>query len=389
MRLRSDRIVCAEGVVAGEVVVTDGRISSVGPSSQGGGDVFELGDRWLVPGYIDVHVHGGGGAQCNTIDVEEIEAVARFHARHGTTALLATTVAAPTEELAGALAAIAQCQAPTLLGAHLEGPFLSRERPGAMDPARFLEPDKAALERLLESGGAAVRAMTIAPELPGALELIELLAANGVVASVGHTNATDAEVRAAVDAGATAATHVFNAMPPLHHRDPGAVGAVLDLNAVSCELICDGIHVDPVAMRLLYHAKGAPGVRLVTDAMAAAGMPDGEYRLGGRPVSVSGGRAVLKGGGSIAGSTLTMETAVQNAVRFLGISVEEAVMMASTNSARLLGLQARKGQLASGLDADLVVLDELLAVTATMVAGEWVAGPPAPVAPAAQGSRNS
>jgi N-acetylglucosamine-6-phosphate deacetylase len=383
VRLRSRRIVCPGGTVDGEVVVQGGRISSVSPAtdpeddpSYSDDEVVALGDRWLVPGYIDPHVHGGGGSQCNTSDAEEITEVARFHARHGTTGLLATTVAAPMKELEGALGAITRCTAQTLLGAHLEGPFLSRERPGAMDPATFIDPDAEQLGRLLQAGAGRVRVMTIAPELRGSLELVELLARAGIVASVGHTDATYAEVRAATHAGAIAATHAFNAMAPFHHREPGAVGAALDLPGISCELICDGVHVDPVAMRLLYRAKGVSRVRLVTDAMAAAGMPDGEYRLGGRAIAVVGGRAVLAGGGSIAGSTLTMEAAVQNAVRFLGISVQEAVLMASTNSARLLGLQERKGRITAGSDADLVVLDDLLAVQGTMVAGQWMFGPP-------------
>jgi N-acetylglucosamine-6-phosphate deacetylase len=202
------------------------------------------------------------------------------------------------------------------------------------------------------------------------------MAGAGIVVSIGHTDATYTEVRDAVRAGASGATHVFNAMPPFHHRKPGAVGAVLDLQELSCELICDGIHVDPVAMRLLYRAKGAPGVRLMSDAMSAAGMPDGEYQFCGRPVTVAGGRVVLAGGGPIAGSTLTMEAAVRNAVRLLGIGIEEAVLMASTNSARLLGLSGRKGEISAGSDGDLVVLDEHLAVQATMVAGQWMFGPP-------------
>jgi N-acetylglucosamine-6-phosphate deacetylase len=384
VRLRSERIVCPAGILAGEVVVEAGRITSVragadgtaGRRSPDDDELVELGDRWLLPGYIDVHVHGGGGAQCNASRPEEIEEVARFHARHGTTGLLATTVAAPADDLVDALAAIAGCTAPNLLGAHLEGPFLSRERPGAMDPGTFLEPSAGQLERLLAAGAGAVRMMTLAPELPGALDAVARLARAGVVPSIGHTSATDAQVRDAVRAGATAATHAFNAMPPFHHRSPGAVGAVLDLPEVSCELICDGLHVDPVAMRLLHRAKGPFGVRLVTDAMVAAGMPDGDYKLGDRPVTVSGGRATLAGEGSIAGSTLTMERAVQNAVRFLGIPVAEAVLIASTNSARLLGLHRRKGRIAAGLDADLVVLSRLLAVEATMIAGRWVGDPP-------------
>ena len=240
----------------------------------------------------------------------------------------------------------------------------------------FIEPDVEQLRRLVEAGAGQVRVMTLAPELPGSLELVELLVRESVVASIGHTDATEAEVRAAVDAGASAATHVFNAMAPFHHREPGAVGAVLDLPGVSCELICDGVHVDPVAMRLLFRAKGVSGMRLVTDAMSAAGMPDGEYPLGGHPVSVAGGRAVLADGESIAGSTLTMEEAVQNAVRFLGVTVEEAILMASANSARLLGMEGRKGEISAGSDADMVVLDDVLAVQATMVAGQWVFGAP-------------
>lgn len=384
MRLRSERIICPDGTHAGEVVVERGRISSVdvvgdqrdAATSRAGHEVVDLSNRWLVPGYIDVHVHGGGGAQCNTARAEEIEEVARFHARRGTTGLVATTVAAPVDELCAGLTAIARCTAPTLLGAHLEGPFLSREWPGAMDPNLFLDPDIGLLDRLLAAGGGAVRLVTLAPERPGALALVRRLVGSEVVASVGHTGATDAEVREAVRAGASAATHVFNAMPPFHHRNPGAVGAVLDLPEVSCELICDGVHVDPLAMRLLYRAKGARGVRLVTDATAAAGMPDGRYRLGGRSVTVTGGRAVLTAGDSIAGSTLTMEAAVQNAVRLLEVPIGEAVLMSSTNSARLLGLEGRKGAIEAGLDADLVVLDESLAVEATMVAGKWIVAPP-------------
>jgi N-acetylglucosamine-6-phosphate deacetylase len=381
MRLRSERIVCPGRTIAGEVIVADGRISSVRPArdvdaaTADGAELVELGDRWLLPGYIDVHVHGGGGAQCNASTSEEIAEVARFHARHGTTGLLATTVAAPLDDLCTALAAIADCAAPNLLGAHLEGPFLNRERPGAMDSSVFLDPDVRRLEHLLGAGAGRIRLMTLAPELPGGLELVERLVRAGVVASIGHTNAGDADVREAVRLGATAATHVFNAMPPLHHRRPSTVGAVLDLAEVSCELICDGVHVDPVAMRLAYRAKGAHGIRLVTDAIAAAGMPDGEYRLGGRAVVVNAGRALLSGSESIAGSTLTMEAAVQNAVSVLGVQIGEAVLVSSTNSARLLGLERSKGSIAAGLDADLVVLNEQLAVEATMVAGRWLTAP--------------
>jgi N-acetylglucosamine-6-phosphate deacetylase len=375
VRLRSERIVTPDGIRPGEVVVEDGRISSVGPPSNRHDQLVDLEDRWLLPGYIDVHAHGGAGAQCNTADPEEVAAVARFHARHGTTGLLATTVAAPVDELCTALAAIARCGAPNLLGAHLEGPFLNPERCGAMDPSLFATPDLRQLEQLLAAGASQLRLMTLAPELEGALEVVNRLRRAGVVASLGHTSASEEQTRDAVRAGASAATHLFNAMAPFHHRDPGAAGAVLDIREVSCELICDGLHVSPVAMRLAYRAKGSRGIRLVTDATAAAGMPDGEYRLGGRTISVADG-SPRGAGDAIAGSTLTMEAAVQNAVHLIGAPIEEVALMASTNSARLLGLERRKGTLAAGLDADLVVLNPALAVEATMVAGRWVTDPP-------------
>lgn len=388
MRLRSERIVTPEGTIAGEVVVRDGHIDAVHPRGDGAG--IELGDQWLVPGLIDVHVHGGGGAQCNTSDPAEIAAVARFHARHGTTGLLATTVAAGLAELVAALEAIhrstAQAEGAAVLGAHLEGPFLSRLRPGAMDPDTFIEPDERVLARLLAAGGGSVRMMTLAPELPGALELVGELHATGVVASLGHSDATYGQARAAVLAGARSATHVFNAMAPFHHREPGVLGAVLDLPEVSCELICDGIHCVPAAMRLVHRAKGAGRVLLVTDAMQAAGMPDGEYRLGAAGVRVCGGRATLLEGESIAGSTLTMDAAVANAVHFLELSVEEAITLASANPARLLGLQDRKGAIAPGMDADFAVLDDELRARATIVGGGWVHGAPLAAEPDPVGS---
>jgi N-acetylglucosamine-6-phosphate deacetylase len=379
MKLRSQRIVTALGTVGGEVGLRDGVIEFVEPGASSS-DALDLGDRWLVPGFIDVHVHGGGGAQFNTSDPDEVLAAARFHSRHGTTSLLATTVAAGVDELTTALATIASATEALggvlLVGAHLEGPFLSRTRPGAMDPASFLEVEDAIVDRLLDAGGGCVRMMTLAPELDGAMGLIERLTADGVVVSLGHSDATFDVARAAVYAGARSATHLFNAMPPFHHRAPGLVGAALDLAPVDCELICDGVHVDPAVMRAVVHAKGVAGVHLVTDAMSAAGMPDGDFFLGGARASVRGGHAVLAEGDSIAGSTLTMAAAVANAVGLLGLPVEDAVVMAAGNPARLLGLETRKGAIAHGMDADLVLLDDELRACGTMIAGEWVHGAP-------------
>ena len=382
MILASEQIVTADGVRPGEIVIVDGRIVAVRKRSEADG-VVDLGHCAVLPGYIDLHVHGGGGSQCNTDDPEEVLSMARFHARHGTTALLATTVAASIEQLEAALAAIAACASRSsgaaVLGAHLEGPFINPRRPGAMDPAMFIDPDQRSLQRLLAAGTGAVRMMTLASELPGALDMIRALAAAGIIVSLGHSDATYDETRAAVDAGARCATHTFNAMPPLHHREPGLLGAVLDLDELTCELICDGIHVHPAALRVAFRAKGLFRSTLVTDAMQAAGMPDGEYRLGGATVTVSSGRAEIPRDGSIAASTLTMDAAVANAVRFLGISLAEAAVLASGNPARLLGIDHRKGAIASGFDADLTILDDDLRACGTLVAGEW-AHRPAPAA---------
>jgi len=384
LRLACERIVTPAGTLAGEVALRGGRIIAVGAPLRGG-ELVDLGSRWLVPGLIDTHVHGGGGAQLASADPDEIAAAAAFHAQHGTTALLATTVSAPVRSLASILAAIADVAegarrgaqpGAQVLGAHLEGPFVSRRRAGALDPASFLDPDPRVLEALLAAGRGSVRIVTLAPELPGALELVGALARAGVIASVGHSDATYEQVRLAALAGARSVTHAFNAMRPLHHREPGVLGAALDLPALGCELIADGHHVSAPALRLALGAKGPGAIRLVTDAMQAAGMPDGEYRLGRARVEVAQGRAVLAGSDTIAGSTLTMDAAVATMAALCGLSVPQAAALASTVPARLLGLGERKGAIAPGYDADLTILGEDLAACGTLVGGRWASGPP-------------
>jgi N-acetylglucosamine-6-phosphate deacetylase len=375
--LRARRVVTPDGVREADVVVRGGRIVAVEPPCALGEDaeVVDVGGRWVLPGFVDLHVHGGGGAQCNTADADEVRRVARFHARHGTTSLLATTVAAPVDRLLAALQAIgAAAAAPAdgcaeVLGAHLEGPFLSPRWPGAMDARHFAAPDLALADRLLAGGVA--RMLSLAPELAGAPELVRAAAAAGVVVSMGHTGATYAEACAAVAAGARAATHVFNAMRLFHHREPGVLGAALDLEAVTCEVICDGVHVDPAAVRLLVRSKGPARTALVTDAIEATGLPDGDYRLGERPISVADGRATLPGTDTIAGSTLTMGCAVRNAVELCGLGVAEAARMASTTPSELLGICDRKGVLAAGRDADIAILDPDLSVAGVLVGGAW------------------
>lgn len=374
--LRGGRVVTPDGVVDADVVVHGTRIHAVEPPRPRGeqAHVIELAGRWVLPGFVDVHVHGGGGAQCNTTDPDEVRRVASFHAQHGTTALLATTVSAPVDDLLAALDAIgtaAAAPAPgaaDILGAHLEGPFLSRDWPGAMDPAHFRPPDAATAERLLTPH---VRLITLAPELPGAAELIATATAQGIAVSLGHSGATYAQTRAATEAGARAATHAFNAMRPLHHREPGILGAALDLDALTTEVIADGHHVAPAAVRLLTRLKGPHRTMLVTDAIEAAGLPDGDYRLGARPIHVVDGQATLPGTETIAGSTLTMDAAVRNVVAFAGVEVEDAARMAATTPAEMLGIADRKGAVAPGRDADLAILDRDLTLAAVLTRGTW------------------
>jgi len=286
-------------------------------------------------------------------------------------------------ELCDALGAIAWACAwggtgATVLGAHLEGPFLSVERPGAMNRESFVAPSEDVLVKLLAAGEGCVRMMTLAPELPGGMDLVRALVAGGVVVSVGHSDATYAVVREAAAAGARSATHLFNAMARLHHRAPGVAGAALELPELSCELIADEVHVSAPALRLALAAKGVGGLRLVTDAIAAAGVGDRAFLLGSAPARVTGGRALLADGDTLAGSTLTMDAAVAGAVRMLGLAVPDAVTLASANPARLLGIDDHKGAIAVGMDADLAVLDEDLRCCGTVVGGRWVFGPELP-----------
>jgi N-acetylglucosamine-6-phosphate deacetylase len=372
----------AERLAPGWVHVRDGRIAAVGdgaPPAQPPAARMPSG-AIIAPGFIDLHVHGGGGDQVGP-DADGVAGVARFHARHGTTGLLATTVPAPEDELIATVRAVAAAArraepgAARILGCHLEGPFVSAERPGALDARHLRAPDPALLDVLLDAGSGTVQTIVVAPELPGALELISAATAEGVIVAVGHTDATYEQAHVGFERGARAATHLFNAMRPLHHREPGVIGAALSAPRVTAELIADGVHLHPATLRLAHAAKGADRLALVTDAMQAAGLPDGEYALGGRPIAVRDGEA-RTASGSLAGSTLTMDRAVRVAVAEAGIPLPDALAMASATPAELLGLGRVKGRIADGADADLVVLDAERRAIGTMVAGRWAHAAP-------------
>jgi N-acetylglucosamine-6-phosphate deacetylase len=382
--LHGARLLTGDGVARpaadGWVAIDHGRVSALGYADPPeAADRVDVAGDWLAPGFVDLHSHGGAGGDVMAPDRASRYAVRRLHARHGTTAMLASTVSRPAGELLEAverLGADAE-QEPShddpmarLVGIHLEGPFLSRVRRGAHQETALRPPDPAEVDALLAAGRGHVRTITLAPELPGALDLVGRLVAAGVTVAVGHTDADAATIRAAVDAGARAMTHTFNCMQPLHHRRPGAVGMAMDLAALTCELIFDLVHVDPVAARALVHAAGADRVCLVTDAMAATGMSDGSYELGGQVIDVVDGQARVSGTSTLAGSTLTMATAVENAVAHLGIDVPTAVAMATTIPARLLpGVDV--GRLRTGGPADLVRLD-----ADARLRGVWISGHP-------------
>jgi N-acetylglucosamine-6-phosphate deacetylase len=364
------RVVTPDGVVDGAVRVDGGRITAVEAGDPGTG-------HWIVPGFVDIHNHGGGGHTFTTGDPVAARRAAGFHLRHGTTTLLASLVSGPAALLRSATTALAPLVAEGVLGGiHLEGPYLSLARCGAQNPAHLREPSTQELVELLDLGGGAVRMVTIAPELPGAAEAIALLVQHGVVVAVGHTDATYEQTRAAVTAGATVATHLCNGMRPVHHREPGPVVALLDAASVVCELIADGVHLHDATLAFAAGHAGPDRTALVTDAIAAAGMPDGAYELGGQPVVVSGGVARLAtpdgAPGAIAGSTLTMDAALRRTV-VAGVSLVDAARMAATTPARALGFAGTVGAVAPGLRADLVELDQDLAVVRVMRGGAWVA----------------
>jgi N-acetylglucosamine-6-phosphate deacetylase len=385
--LTGGRVVTPEGVlIPGWIRLAGNLIDAIGPgdaTDQRGLLVADLHGQWVLPGFVDMHVHGGGGASFTEGPADDARRAAEFHRGHGSTTLVASLVTAPLADLEARAAMLADLAGEGLIaGIHLEGPFLSAARCGAQNPRHMAVPDVAAFERLHAAAAGHLRVITIAPELPGAIGLIKTAARACVIAAVGHTDATADITSAAVDAGATHATHLFNGMRPLHHREPGPVGALLDRDEVTCEVIADGVHLHDTVIRLAARAAGPGRLVLITDAMAAAGMPDGSYRLGSMRIDVAGGVARLAGGGepgatagAIAGSTATMADVVRHAVG-AGLPVTAVAAAASTTPAHVLGLGERTGALRPGLDADLVVCDEEFRLRVVMRQGEWLDGTP-------------
>ncbi len=374
--LTNATLVDADGLRPGAIVVADGRIMAVGPQALPQGEVRDLAGAIVCPGFIDVHTHGGGGFALHTTDPTEIRAYAAWAPTTGVTAFLAGVVGVPAGPPLAQLAAVrAAAEAPgpgaTILGAHLEGPYISPLRRGAHPKSWLRTPEPAETEQILALTGRWLRLVTLAPELPGAEALTRRLVAAGVTVSVGHTDATYDQVRAALPWGFTHATHCCNAMRPLGHREPGPLGAIFEAAQVQGELIADGVHVHPAMLRIVIGALGAERTVLVSDALRGAGLPAGSFEFAGQTVQIVGGAARLPDG-TLSGSILTLDLALRNLVHDLAVPLPDAVAMLTRNPARAAGIADQKGLLRPGFDADLLIFDAALRLQATYCRGRRV-----------------
>ena len=358
--------------------VEKGKIAAIAPGEPPelpGANIVDANGATLLPGFIDIHAHGGGGFDVMDGDADSLAGMARFFARGGVTAFLATTWTDSREGIQQALQAAARAQdMPTggarLLGAHLEGPYLNAEKCGAQHSAYIRRADPAEALPWLDLN--VIRLLSLAPEFPENRWLIEEAVSRGVRVSVAHSNGSYDQIRSARDLGLSHATHAFNAMSPLHHREPGVVGAVLSLDDINCELICDLEHAHPAAIKILWRCKGVDRLILITDSVKIAGMPDGRYQFSHQEVEKKDGSVRIRADGSLAGTTLTMNAALRNLMSVTELPVETLWRTASLNPARAAGVDDVKGSIALGKDADLVLVDEKLDVHMTMVEGRIV-----------------
>jgi N-acetylglucosamine-6-phosphate deacetylase len=365
----------------GYIKIKDQKIVELGSvkqlSLQGEFEVVEFPSNYkAIPGFIDVHIHGADGADTMDATKEALETMAEALPREGTTSFLATTITQEEKQIEKALSNagtyINGNQAPgkaEILGIHLEGPFINKKRAGAQPIEHIINPNLILFRKWEELSQHTIKLVTLAPELPGGLEVVEYLKTNGIIASIGHTDATYEEVVNAIVCGASHVTHLYNQMRGLHHREPGVVGAAFIKEELKAELIVDGVHVHPEMVKLAYMQKGKKGIILITDSMRAKCLKNGHYDLGGQDVIVQDGKAVLNDG-TLAGSILKLGQGVKNIVTFTGCQFEDAIEMAAVNPAKQLNVFDRKGSIAEGKDADIVILDENFDVYMTLCRGE-------------------
>ena len=356
-----------------DVWMKDGKIAQIAQHIEAQGvEQLDGSGKFLLPGFIDMHIHGS--AQMDTMDAsdEGLHIMAKSLLKEGTTSFLATTMTQSFDNIERAITNVAQFQ-PKLdeaevLGLHIEGPFVSKQRAGAQPLDYIVQPDIEVITKWQALSGQKIKQITLAPEEPNGMTAVQSLSENGIIVSIGHSDATFEQMQEAVQLGASQGTHLYNQMRPFHHRDPGVVGGVLLLDAIKAELIVDFIHMHEGAVEMAYRLKGADGIILITDAMRAKGMPYGEYDLGGQLVHVTESGAHLSNG-SLAGSILTMDQAVRNMHQITNCTLEELVKMSSYNAAQQLKL-TNKGQLIEGYDADAVIVDEHLLLHQTIKAGQ-------------------
>jgi N-acetylglucosamine-6-phosphate deacetylase len=367
----------------GAIYIKDNRIDAIGETKAvqipGEARVLHAGGYLVAPGFIDAHIHGGNGFDFMSDKPGDIDAILDWLASTGVTGVYPTIATTPLEEQLGAIKLLTEARkrkvaGAAILGLHLEGPYISREKRGAQQEEAIRLPNQDEMAQLIEAGEGTIKIVTLAPELPGAIELIQYLVDQNVIVSIGHTAASYEQIMQAIDVGARRASHLFNGMTAFHHRRPGAVGAILTRDEVCAEVILDGVHLHPATVEIVLRSKGLSKVSLVTDAIAAAGGGDGAFiGLGNQKINVKNGVATLEGG-NLAGSTLKMNQAVKNAVELLGLTLDQAMRLASQVVAESLGyeVQATKGVISPGKDADLIILDHNLNIFLTMVGGNVV-----------------
>lgn len=375
MLIKNCNIIYLDKVEKGSVLVEDGKIKAINPVNVDDTKIIDAEGLYLSPGFIDVHIHGAGG--CDTMDgtIESLNTIAKTIVKHGTTSFTPTTMTVAAEDIRKSMSVIKQLKSEgtegaTILGAHLEGPFISPNAIGAQNPKFVLAPSIENFKEIVGDCADAVTSITLAPEVEGAKELIKYLTDKGIAVSMGHTKATYEEALEGIKCGACHSTHLYNAMTPFTHRAPGVVGATFDTD-ITTETISDGIHISYPALRTAYRQKGTDKVLLVSDAMEACGMPDGKYSLGGQDVIVKNGAARLLDG-TLAGSVLTLDKAVKNIYNNSNYSLNEVVRMATYNGARHCHVEEHKGLIKEGYDADLLLFNEDIEVQKVFVNGKEV-----------------
>lgn len=375
MLIKNCNIIYLDKIENGSVLIKDGKILEINPSNTNETEVIDAEGLYLSPGFVDVHIHGAGGHDTMDGTFEAINEISKTIVKHGTTSFTPTTMTVSVDAIKKSMEVIKEAKVngtdgALVLGAHLEGPFISPSAIGAQNPNYLIPPTMENFSAMVGDAEDAVVSITIAPEVPGAKELIRELSKKGIVCSMGHTKATYEEAMEGIKCGCSHSTHLFNAMTPLTHREPGVVGAIFDSN-ITTETISDGIHISYPSLRISYNQKTTDKVLLVTDAMMACAMPDGMYALGGQDVVVKDGAARLLSG-SLAGSVLTLDKAIKNVYKNVGIPLYDAVKMATFNGARHCKVDDRKGLIKEGYDADLVLFDDEINIKTVIISGKEV-----------------